>query len=289
VKVDKDALSGLLGINERNLAWIYEYNSRKFFPQADDKIKTKEILAKHGVPVPETLEIIDSFINLEKNLQQLETYEDIVIKPSMGRAGGGILLLHRSGPGKWQTPSGKPVSEGELIAHFGEILFGVYSFGSNDDRVLVERKISPHSFFLRFYPDGVADIRIILFRAKPVMAMSRIPTKSSDGKANLHQGAIGVGMDLESGEFICASYHGASIDCHPDSGMKLTGEKIPFWDSALDIAAKAARAVDLLYLGVDIVIDQDRGPMILELNARPGLEIQVANHLLLGKELGKIE
>jgi len=32
------------------------------------------------------------------------------------------------------------------------------------------------------------------------------------------------------------------------------------------------------YLGVDLVIDRDHGPLLLELNARPGLAIQLANH-----------
>ena len=34
---------------------------------------------------------------------------------------------------------------------------------------------------------------------------------------------------------------------------------------------------DFVYQGVDIVIDKDLGPLILELNARPGLNIQIAN------------
>ena len=43
------------------------------------------------------------------------------------------------------------------------------------------------------------------------------------------------------------------------------------------------------YLGVDIVIDRKLGPLMLELNARPGLNIQLAcGHGLLGN-LHKIE
>jgi len=39
------------------------------------------------------------------------------------------------------------------------------------------------------------------------------------------------------------------------------------------------------YLGVDIVLDKAYGPMLLELNARPGLAIQVANQAGLRQRL----
>ena len=41
--------------------------------------------------------------------------------------------------------------------------------------------------------------------------------------------------------------------------------------------ADVARAVGLGYIGVDIVVDVNEGPMLLEANARPGLAIQIAN------------
>jgi predicted ATP-grasp superfamily ATP-dependent carboligase len=39
------------------------------------------------------------------------------------------------------------------------------------------------------------------------------------------------------------------------------------------------------YLGVDIVLDRDKGPMLLELNARPGISIQNANRFGLRDRL----
>jgi hypothetical protein len=40
---------------------------------------------------------------------------------------------------------------------------------------------------------------------------------------------------------------------------------------------------------VDIVMDRDLGPQILELNARPGLAIQIANNMGLELRLKAIE
>ena len=46
---------------------------------------------------------------------------------------------------------------------------------------------------------GTPDVRIILYRCVPVMAMVRLPTRESRGRANLHQGAVAAGIHLGSG------------------------------------------------------------------------------------------
>ena len=285
---DNQAFKGLLGLNERNLDWVYRYNPRENFPQVDDKIRTKEILCSGGIPVPETLLVVDSFMHLDASLEDLRTFSEFVIKPSRGRAGGGILLLKKTGPDVWTVPSGAECSLSEIEIHIGEILFGVYSFGGTDDRALIEKKIVPDLFFREIYSGGVADIRVILFKGRPVMAMARIPTAVSDGKANLHQGAIGVGVDLETGVLTSGAQRGRMITRHPDTDTELQGRVIPGWSDVLKISIGAAALVDLEYLGVDIVLDEHEGPLILELNARPGLEIQTVNGKLLGSELGRL-
>jgi alpha-L-glutamate ligase-like protein len=279
--LDHDAVDQLLGINERNLHWVFAHNKRKFFPLVDDKITTKRILTDAGLPVPETLEIVDSFLDVDERLERLSGFKECVVKPSKGRAGGGILLLRNTGGRTWKTPSGRTVGEDDLVAHFGEVLFGVYSFGSNDDRVLIEELLVPDPLFLDFHPVGVADIRVILFRSQPVMAMARIPTRDSDGKANLHQGAVGVGLDLSSGAMLRGTWKSQLIAHHPDSGKDFRRVQVPHWNDVISVSIEAARNVELNYLGVDIVLEEKRGPLILELNARPGLAIQLANETML--------
>jgi D-alanine-D-alanine ligase-like ATP-grasp enzyme len=39
------------------------------------------------------------------------------------------------------------------------------------------------------------------------------------------------------------------------------------------------------YLGVDVVLDAQRGPVILEVNVRPGLAVQLANRMGLRASL----
>jgi glutathione synthase/RimK-type ligase-like ATP-grasp enzyme len=43
------------------------------------------------------------------------------------------------------------------------------------------------------------------------------------------------------------------------------------------MAARSYEMTELGYMGVDIVMDKDRGPLLLEMNARPGQTIQLAN------------
>jgi len=275
--VDFSRLPDILGLNRRNLDLISVYNPRHGFPLVDDKVKTKEILQKVGVPFPKTLRVVSNFLEIEQALKGLRSEQTFVVKPARGRAGGGIMLLEKAEGSGWKLPSGHPVIEEDLRKHLGDILFGVYSFGRMDDTALIEQKVVQHSFFEAIYGRGIADLRIIMFEDRPVMAMIRIPTDRSDGKANLHQGAMGVEVALDSGVSGPGLWGRKIMSSHPDTGRQVSGLAVPYWQKILDYAKTASAAVPLNYLGVDLVIDRNRGPMIQELNARPGLQIQMIN------------
>src|SRR5688572_1040037 len=121
------------------------------------------------------------------------------------------------------------------------------------------------------------------------MAMLRLPTKESGGRANLHQGAIGVGVDIATGITTRAIWHGEQIVFKPGTEKKLRGIKIPSWTTILETAVRTQMSSHLGYIGVDIVLHPDKGPMVLETNAQPGLQIQLANMEGLKKRLERIE
>jgi len=281
-------MKDILSINRRNLEVISRYNRRRHFPIVDDKVLTKQYLEKGRIPFSHTIAVINSFFDLEKVLHLLKKQETFVVKPSRGRAGGGILLLEKS-EDVWKTPSGSRVDKDALIKHFGDILFGVYSFGALGDSVLIEKRIYPHKVFRNIFASGVADIRVITLKSVPMMAMLRIPTVKSDGKANLHQGAIGVAVSIERGLTEGAYLRNRKIEKHPDTDSPLTGIIIPDWNKILDYAVRASNVVPLGYLGIDFVVDEKRGPLILELNARPGLQIQAINKKGLRPLINRIE
>jgi alpha-L-glutamate ligase-like protein len=172
---------------------------------------------------------------------------------------------------------GREVSHDEFLYHASGIISGLYSLAGRMDAAMVEERLQVDVSLADLAPAGVPDIRVIVYRGIPVMAMMRLPTRRSGGRANLHQGAIGVGIDLVTGISNHAVVHSTPIRVNPESGEELVARKVPAFARVLEIAVAAADETGLGYLGADVVIDARQGPMILELNARPGLAIQLAN------------
>lgn len=271
----------LMGINERNQELIYPYNHRKDYILADDKCLAKEILEKAGLACPKTYGVISHLTEMVSVWDKVKQNDQLVIKPSKGSGGKGILILKKT---KHQWFSGnKKVSERQIFDHLANIIFGLYSFGDTD-KVLVEEFVIPHPFFAEIYSSGVPDFRIILLKSIPLMAMLRMPTKKSGGKANLHQGGLGIGIDIDKG-LLKQAYDGKKhVNHHPDGGVILN-KPVPNWQDLLSLSVQVSQEFPLQYLGVDIVIDADKGPMVMEVNVRPGLGIQLANQEGLKKVL----
>lgn len=262
----------VLGMNRRNLGYVIPRNPRVLFQVADDKLLAKKVLTAGGVDMPETLCTFSSFFELQSAAERLSGYDELVIKPARGAGGRGILVLARV-DGAWQTPSGRRYDARGLRRHIGDIIFGVYTL-DRPDVALVERRLHPHPFFAELYSKGLSDIRIIVVDRKPILAMIRVPTDASDGKANLHQGGMGLGLDLQTGEIVQSWIKGRAVNAHPDTGVKTDGRMVPHWPEIIACAERAGQAVELRYLGVDLILARDGRPMVLEINVRPGLEIQ---------------
>ena len=181
------------------------------------------------------------------------------------------------------------MDEAQLRHHVSNILSGMFSLGGQQDKAMIEYRVQFDPVFETVTYQGVPDIRIIVFLGIPVMAMVRLPTRASDGKANLHQGAVGAGIDMGTGVTLKGVLDNEIVDEHPDTGALVTGLEIPSWDFILESSARAYEVTELGYLGVDMVIDRDRGPLVLEMNARPGLNIQIANGAGLAQRIGRID
>src|SRR5690606_4723235 len=135
------------------------------------------------------------------------------------------------------------------------ILSGLYSLGGHRDRVLIEYRVKPDPIFKSISYEGVPDIRIIVLLGYPVMAMLRLPTRQSNGKANLHQGAIGVGVDLTTGITLKGTCLNNNISKHPDTADPLDGVQLPDWYGFMRLATSGYDLTGLGYMGVDLVLD----------------------------------
>lgn len=268
---------GILSINQRNSDYVLRYNNRKLYPLVDDKLQTKRLAIESGIAVPKLYEIIESEHQIKELDQILAPYKDFVIKPAHGAGGDGILVITDRVFGRYRQINGKLTTTNELSYHLSSLLSGAYSLGGHSDYAIVEHRVVVDPIFKEVSYEGIPDIRIITLLGYPAMAMARLPTRLSGGKANLHQGAIGVGINLANGKTLGGVFHNDAIDFHPDTLAPINDITVPYWDKILEIAASCYELTGLGYLGVDIVLDKDHGPLMLELNARPGLNIQIAN------------
>jgi len=280
---------GILGMNRRNAAYILDYNPRANFPVVDDKVRMRDLCRRIGVPSPEIYAEISFHSLLGRLPEILAGKDDFVIKPSRGSAGRGVLVVLARAANGYIRHNGEPLTVEQLRQHLSDILSGMYSLAGRPDRALVQQRVRLHADFAPVSYKGIPDIRVIVYRGAPAMAMLRLPTRASNGRANLHQGGIGVGVELDSGRTGHAVQHNRVIRHHPDTGVSLLGLLVPHWQQVLDMSRRVADAVGLGYIGVDIIVDEVQGPMLLETNARPGLAIQIANNQGLVPRLEAID
>lgn len=270
----------LLGMNARNLDFIYPLNPRRHLRRADDKLVCLELLASRHIPVPRTLAVFAGHRDLPALDAVLDGGEGFAIKPACGFGGKGIVIVRRSDGGGLVALKARgeaAIDAGAVREHILAILAGVFSLERVDDRAFLEELLEPEDVLGAFSYRGLPDVRIIVCRGTALMAMLRLPTRASRGRANLHQGALGAGLDIASGRTTHAVLRGRPAERHPDLGVPVAGLQVPFWNEVLQLAVQSAAATELGFLGVDVVIDRRRGPLVMEVNARPGLTIQLAN------------
>jgi alpha-L-glutamate ligase-like protein len=274
--VDEPTLSDsdVLAMKRRN-QYIEEYNPPHLRPAADEKAHVNRRLTGLGIDSPRTYAVVDDTGELAVAERVVDERDEFVVKPSNGYGGEGIVVVSGREGDTYRTSKG-PMTERDLVSHVRRIVDGQYSGLESDGTAILEEKLTPAEFMRDLHGDGVADVRVIVFQGYPVMAMTRLPTEDSDGAANLHLGAVGVGLTVTDGTPLGAFQQSKDreLDAHPDTGASLTDFRLPNWDGIVETAVEAAAASGLGYTGVDVVLTEDNVPKVLEVNVRPGLGIQ---------------
>lgn len=278
----------ILGMNARNFLYINRFNRASAKAVADDKLATKRLLEKHGIPTPR---LIAPFLSYReaRSFDWSVLPESFVVKPSRGYGGEGIKVVSNWKDGAGIDETGESITVCDLEGHIFDILDGAYSLDNLPDTAFLEDKVIVSATFRRLSQGGVPDVRVIVCNHVPIMAMLRLPTEESHRKANLHLGALGIGIDLRTGITIRAIQGGREVVYVPGQRTKSHGIKIPHWEKILRIAAETQAASKLGYAGIDIVLDEKHGPQVLEINARPGLSIQLANGASLRTRLERLD
>lgn len=301
-------LHDFLGLNSRNHLYTSRYNTRSGKRIANSKLLTKETLHKAHVRVPKTYVRISTLEQLE-NFNFLSLPPDFVVKPNNGLGGEGIVVIERQGEyaGEWIDSQGETFATADLKLHIADILSGRYSMDDQPDVAYIEERVRVHPVFEKYSYHGTPDIRVIVFNEIPIMSYVRLPTEESGGRANLFQGAAAAGIDIATGITTYGVHHGRPIDVFPGTRRKLAGIHIPQWEEILETAIAASKAIGLGYMASDIVLQpvdvnhksqilkssqiEPSGavPMILEVNAQPGLKIQIANRAGLWERLNRVQ
>jgi alpha-L-glutamate ligase-like protein len=276
-------------MNRRNADFVLPANPRHFYPRVDDKLLTKQLAQAVGIPIPKLLGVIEYHHQLRDLPKMLDGLNEFVLKPGRGAQGNGIVVIVEREGERYRKSSGSLLNLLQIRQHVSSTISGVFSLRGDWDTCLIESRIVLHPSFEQVSRFGIPDIRVVVYKGLPVMAMCRLPTTRSDGRANLHQGAIAAGVDMGSGTTVHAAFHNQPITHHIDTGAPIVGFEVPQWGEVLRLAAKASEISGLGYVGVDIVIDAQQGPLLLELNARPGLAIQTANREGLLPRLRQVE
>jgi alpha-L-glutamate ligase-like protein len=288
-------LTDMLGMNARNFRYTSVYNTPKAKKIANSKLLTKQLLKAAKLPAPKLYQAftqgseIDSF-----NFARLP--DSFVVKPNKGLGGEGIIVIEKKiGKKKWLDTQGEVVTDEDISLHIEDILEGRFSPQDLPDIAFIEERVRIHPLFAKYAYHGTPDIRLIIFNRVPVMAMLRLPTRESGGRANLFQGAVAAGIDMRTGTTTHAIVHGKEIVFTPDTKKKIRGLVIPEWDEVMKLAIRCQEVTGLGYLGADIVLQPSIKtpgktlPKVLELNAQPGLKIQLANKVGLQRRLERVE
>lgn len=290
-------------MNQRNNIYVKQFNPDKGIRLANNKEQTKKFLSQRSIPVPKTFFHIKNrhdwlYFDFWKLPSKVTSF---VIKPNNGSKGQGIFVVNDMRTREWileNTPiheksivkrvfqsdiqdfwyefliGKKRVSEWELKKKAVWIFQWLYSSSWKADTLLIEDRLVPWSGFEIFCAHGLADMRIIMFNLVPVIAMLRVPTEQSGGKANLAQGWVGLGVDIVTGKINSLYLQSQSYTTtFPPERSHFKNKKIPYRQEILDYSANAQYFVNSGYLGMDWVVT-NKWPKLLEINARAWLEIQ---------------
>ena len=242
----------VIGLNKRNRDFIMRYNTPRDIAFAKSKLDTKKWLHEIRMPTPNTLAVIHTTRDARTFLDSASRPSGFVIKPNRGAMGNGVQVV--------STPFGpdQPVTRlrAQLYWQFCRILAGEFSGSHAVECALVEERVGSEAFALPICGFASADLRILCCNGRIVLAMLRLPTQESAGRSNLHQGGVGVGIDLESGAMLHAIHKHKVIKNHPDTGVRLTGNRVPNWlNQVLPLSTEMATKCPIKYCGLDLMID----------------------------------
>lgn len=221
-------------------------------------------------------------IELETFLEQtLQERGHIFVKPLHGAEANGVRSLKFAENGYRMDGRDVELAEiAEWVRSFPRPLLFEAALVQHGEQAA----LNPHStntIRLLTMPDVTADFSPFIARAS-----QRIGSLRSGHIDNWTKGGLSANVDLDTGTLSAGAQlpEGNELQWfseHPDSGARIQGHQVPFWEETKRLVLEAAdRLAFMEYVGWDIVITET-GPVILEANINSGMNVlQVHGPLL---------
>ncbi len=257
-----------------NLFYPHSYKDYGIF--SDDKIVTAAMLQAYDVAQPKLLfsyekeqffnpanarvaaAEINAIIEASQSLK-------IFLKPSFGSGGKGILVFEKK-EGKYVNSNNEPLNADFFIRE----LKGAFYF--------VQQGLVHSAEMSRIYPNSINTFRIVTEykngEAKILFAIFRMG-QGGKNLDNASSGGLYLKVDIDTGMM---SDHALSFSrdiytTHPDTGFTFKGAQLECWEEIKSFVLLTAKKFrKLRYIGWDVAFTNE-GPVVIEINKRPGVGI----------------
>ena len=217
-------------LNRRNIGYISKYNDRRLYPLVDGKQAADQAAVSRSTvwPRQEMIGKVASQFEVERVVDMVRDRAGFVIKPAKGSGGKGILVIEHH--------DGEEFCEAQRRRASRVPTWSATSPTSCQDfiRWAAHRMWRWVEGFISFNqpwpssPEGVPDIRVMVFKGYPVMAMMRLSTAAWMARPTFTRGqSVSGWISGQAGP--CAACSMIVHSSPTDTGHDLFSLKVPRW------------------------------------------------------------
>jgi Sugar-transfer associated ATP-grasp len=200
---------------------------------------------------------------------------DLFIKPRQGNGG------HNAE--RWDYLGGANYRNSNGTTHGRDELLNVLLQQSLKDDFIVQPRLVNHPALADISNDALSTVRVLTCRNEQGIPEAtnvafRMAVGGNSVVDNFHQGGLAAPVDMKTGAIGQASDIGIKPgmgwrDTHPVSGVRFKDRVLPDWQAVIKLACAAHDAFpNRIIVGWDVAMLKD-GPMIIEGNGKPDLDI----------------
>ena len=182
---------------------------------------------------------------------------DCIAKPIEGWRGRGI------------TKIGRVENDSNIKDLFNECV---------KNNVLLEERIHACKEIEEYHPQSLNTIRVVTISNTDRFVIFGAILRMGTGDSiidNTHNGGVFASIDVKTGiiETDGLDSNGQTYITHPDSGKRIKGFKIPYWDKVVETCGQATKVLpQLIFAGWDVVVMEDGRIALIEGNHGPDFD-----------------